>query len=184
MTWIYTIYAAVLHFTAILSAFVVFLSLRRRNSAGTRILALLMIAVTEWALMSGMEAAAVGIQNKLFWSKLEYIGALSAPVLFLAFVLQYCQKTDWLKPGNLAFLSIIPVIGFLVALTNDLNHLIWTSYSPSVSLTNVLIYKPGVGFYFLVAYEYLIILIGIFFLLQEWFQRKRTLSTAEWYPFN
>jgi diguanylate cyclase (GGDEF)-like protein len=168
MTWNYTIYAAVLHIIAFISAFVVFMSFRHRNSAETRIFAFLMVAITIWSLMAGLEAAAVGIPYKLFWSKLEYIGALSSPILFIAFVLQYTQKSQWLKPRYLAILSIIPLIGLIVTITNDSHHLIWSSFSPNLFLTNVLIYKPGVGYYFLVAYEYLIISTGIFLLLQEW----------------
>ena len=101
MTWNYTVYAAVLHISAIISALVGFLALRRRNSPGVKALTLLMFAVTEWAFASGLEAAVVGIQNKIFWSKLEYLGALSAPTLFLIFAIQYSQN-------NQLFETIVP----------------------------------------------------------------------------
>lgn len=168
MTWNYSLYAAILHITALASVFVFFLSLRRRHSPGVGILALLMIAVTEWAFMAGLEAGVVGIQYKLFWSKLESLGALSAPTLFLIFALQYGQKNHWLKPVYLGLLSIIPIAGFIVTVTNEWHHLIWISFSPNSTLPNVLIYGHGVGFYILVAYEYLIISTGIVFLVNEW----------------
>ncbi|HEX7620418.1 MAG TPA: histidine kinase N-terminal 7TM domain-containing protein [Anaerolineales bacterium] len=168
MTWNYSLYAAILHITALTSVFVVFLSLRRRHSPGVGILALLMIAVTEWAFMAGLEAGVVGIPYKLFWSKLESLGALSAPTLFLIFALQYGQKNRWLKPVYLGLLSIIPIAGFIITVTNEWHHLIWTSFSPNSTLPNVLIYGHGVGFHILVAYEYLIISTGIVFLVNEW----------------
>jgi diguanylate cyclase (GGDEF)-like protein len=168
MTWNYSLYAAIQHITAVISAFVVFMSFRRRNSPGIGMLALLMVAVGEWAFMSGLEASIVGIQYKLFWSKLESLGALSAPTLFLIFALQYSQKSRWLKPVYLGLLSIIPTAGFILTITNEWHHLIWTSFSLNPTLPNVLIYGQGVGFYILVAYEYLIISTGIVFLVNEW----------------
>ena len=128
MTWNYTLYAAVLHISAIISALVGFMALRRRNSPGVKVLTILMFAVAEWAIASGLEAAVVGIQYKIIWSKLEYLGALCAPTLFLIFALQYCQQNRWLKPLYLAFLSIVPIGGFIVTITNELHHLIWTSF--------------------------------------------------------
>jgi diguanylate cyclase (GGDEF)-like protein len=189
MTWNYTLYAGILHFTAIISACVGFIALRRR-SGGAGALALLMFAVTEWAFMSGLETAAVGIQNKIFWSKMEYLGALSAPTLFLVFALQYSQKTRWLKPVYLVLLTVVPIAGFILTSTNELHHLVWTSFSPSIALPNVLIYGHGIGFYVLIAYDYLVIFVGIIILLEEWYRATQpyrlqvgTLLLGSLFPF-
>ncbi len=172
MTWNYTVYAAVLHISAILSILVGFLAFRRRNSPGVKVLALLMFAVAEWSLASGLEAAVVGIQYKIIWSKLEYLGALSTPTLFLIFALQYSQNNRWLKPKYLALLSIVPVAGFFVTITNEMHHLIWTSFSYSMVLPNVLVYGHGIGYYVLIVYDYAIIAAGIFSLFEEYNRSK------------
>ncbi len=112
MTWTYTPYAGILHATAVISAFVGFMVLRRRNTSGVRPLAFLMFAIAEWAFSSGLEAAVIGIQYKVFWSKIEYLGAVCAPTLFLVFALEYSQKTRWLKPVYLVLLSVVPLIIF------------------------------------------------------------------------
>ena len=93
MTWNYTLSAAVLHISAIISVLVGFWALRRRNSPGVKVLTILMFAVAEWAIASGLEAAVVGIQYKIIWSKLEYLGALSAPTLFSIFACNIVNKT-------------------------------------------------------------------------------------------
>ncbi|MBE3066134.1 MAG: diguanylate cyclase [Chloroflexi bacterium] len=173
MTWIYTPYAGILHAAAAISAYVGFMALRRRNTAGVGTLALLMFAVAEWAFASGLEAAAVGIHYKVIWSKIEYLGALSAPTLFLVFALEFGQKNRWLKPVYLILLSIVPITGFIVTATNEWRGLIWTSFTPNPTLPNVLIYGHGIGYYILIVYDYLIISTGILALLEVWFHANQ-----------
>jgi diguanylate cyclase (GGDEF)-like protein/PAS domain S-box-containing protein len=172
VTWTYTPYAGVLHATTVISALIGFLALRRRKTPGGGILALLMFAVAEWAFASGLEAAAVGIPSKIFWSKIEYLGSLSAPTLFLLFALEYSQKKSWRKPIYLTLLSIVPIIGFIVTAT-QWHGLIWSSLTPDPALPNVLIYGHGIGYYILIVYDYLIISTGIVALVNEWFHSKQ-----------
>ena len=173
MTWIYTPYAGILLATAVISAYVGFMALRRNNTSGVGTLALLMFAVAEWAFAAGVEGATVGIQYKVFWAKMEYLGAVSAPTLFLVFTLEYGQKTRWLKPVYLILLSIVPLTSFFVTATNEWHGLIWTSFTPNPTLPNVLIYGHGIGYYILIAYDYLIISTGILALLEVWFHAKQ-----------
>jgi len=81
MNWEYTPYAAILHITSIISFGIVWLLSRRRSAPGTDALILLMCAVVEWSFAAGMEAATVGIAQKILWSKIEYLGAVAAPTL-------------------------------------------------------------------------------------------------------
>jgi len=173
VTWTYTLYAGILHATAIISAYVGFMAVRRRNTSGAGTLALLMFAVAEWAFTSGLEAAVIGIPYKVFWSKMEYLGAVSAPTLFLVFALAYGQKTRWLKPVYLVLLSIVPLTGLFVAATNESHGLIWTNFTPNPTLPNVLIYGHGIGFFIQIAYDYLIISVGILILLGVWIHTKQ-----------
>jgi hypothetical protein len=172
MTWNYTVYAAILHISAGVTALVGFMALRRRNSSGAGVIAILMFVLTEWAFTSGLEAAVEGIQYKIFWSKLEYLGVLCAPTLFLIFALQYSQKNHWLKPINFAVLSIVPIAGFIVTITNELHHLVWTSYSFSSILTNILVYGHGIGYFILVVYSYSIFIAGIYSLFSDFNRAK------------
>jgi len=173
VTWTYTLYAGILHLTAIITAYVGFMVFRRRKTTGVVTLTLLMLVVSEWAFASGLEAAVVGIQYKIFWSKMEYLGALSAPTLFLIFALQYIQGTRWLRPVYLVLLSIVPIIGFIFTSTNEWHGLIWTSFNTDPTLPNVLIYGHGAGYYFLFFYNFLIISTGIIALLQIWYRANK-----------
>ncbi len=173
MTWTYTLYAGILHATAMISTIVGFMALRRRNTVGAGKLALLLFAISEWALTSGLESSVIGIQNKIFWSIIAYLGAASSPILFLLFTLEYSHNARWLKPLNLVLISIVPICGFIVASTKAWRGLIWPSFTPSPMLSNVLIFGHGFGYYFLIVYDYLIISTGIITLLVVWYQAKQ-----------
>ncbi len=174
MNWDYTPYAAVLHITAILAAGVAYMLSRRKSTPGTFALILLMCAVSEWAFASGMEAASVRLAQKIIWAKLEYLGAVSAPTLFMVFTLEYNQIQRFLTRGYLLSYSIVPLVAFFMALTNEWHKLIWNSFTPGPSGTNAMIYGHGAGYYILIAYDYAVVLIGIWVLVRLWLQSRQS----------
>jgi diguanylate cyclase (GGDEF)-like protein len=172
MNWDYTPYSAALHSTAILAAGVVFLLARRKRTPAALILILLMCAVAEWTFASGMEAASVGLVRKIIWAKIEYLGAVSAPTLFMVFVLEYNQVTRFLTRGYLLTYAILPLVAMVMVVTNEWHALIWNSFLPGPIGTNSLLYGHGAGYYLLIAYDYTLVLIGIWTLARAW-QRSR-----------
>ncbi len=173
MNWDYTPYAAVFHITAIISVGIALLISRRRSVSGTDALILLMCAVAEWSFAAGMEAATVGIAQKILWSKIEYLGAVTAPTLFMIFTLEYRQMTRFLTPRYLLLYSVIPLAAIIVTMTNDWHGLIWNSFQYSLTEPNSLIYGHGPGFYVLIAYDYAIVLLGMAVMVHAWFQSKQ-----------
>ena len=173
MKWDYSFYAAVLHLTAIISICVAVLLSRRRNTPGTNALILLMCAVAEWAFASGMEAASVGIIQKILWSKLEYLGAVSAPTLFMIFSLEYHQVTRFLSRRFFLLYSIIPLVAFALVITNDWHGLIWNRFTHSLTEPNTIIYGHGAGFYVLIGYDFAVVLIAMAVMLRAWLQSKK-----------
>ena len=173
MNWDYTPYAAVLHITAIISFGIVWLLSRRRSAPGTDALILLMCAVAEWSFAAGMEAATVGIAQKILWAKIEYLGAVAAPTLFMVFTLEYRQMTRFLTPRYLLLYSVVPLAAIVVTMTNDWHGLIWNSFRYSLTESNSLIYGHGPGFYVLIAYDYAIVLLGMAVMIRAWFQSEQ-----------
>ncbi len=159
--WIYTPYAAVLHLTAMLSLVVAILILIRRQTIGAGTFSLLMFAVAEWAGAAGFEAAAVSVEEKILWAKIEYVGAVLVPTLFLIFALEYRQSHHFLSPRYILFYSIVPLTVLVMTITNEFHALIWTGFIPGPSGLNVILYQHGIGFYFLSAYDYLLALISV-----------------------
>lgn len=161
MTFEVTPYAIISAFTASIAAIVAFAAWQRRAVPGGTSLALLMAAVTLWSAGYAFEYATVGISGKVFWSKIEYVGALSCPVLYLLFALEYNRMNHWLTKRIIVLLFIVPLITLGLAVTNEWHGLIWSGFSPSPVGRNLLIYEHGAGYWIgVVGYSYLIMLIG------------------------
>lgn len=147
--------------TAIIAAFIAWIAWQRREIPGGKPLALLMIAVAEWSLGAAIELSVVGIPAKVFWSKVEYLGTVSAPVFFLLLALEYNRLDHWLTRRNILFLFIIPLTSLFLAITNEWHGWIWSGFDISPFGHNLLIYEHGWWFWLgLVGYSYLVILIG------------------------
>jgi hypothetical protein len=65
--------------------------------------------------------------QKLFWAQVQYLVIPVAPVLWLAFVLQYTGYDQWISRRNLLVLLILPFATTLLAWTNGMHGLIWSS---------------------------------------------------------
>jgi len=162
MTYEVTIYSILCFVTFCLAGIVALATWKYRRVVGGLPLALLMTAVAEWSLGATLEYAAVEIDHKIFWSVIEYIGALSSPVFLLLFAIEYNGLEHWLKKQSVIPLFIIPVITWGLAITNGWHHLIWTSFTPDPSGNNLIIYEHGVGFWIgVVGYSYLMLIAGI-----------------------
>ncbi len=90
-----------------------------------------MFAVVEWSLGFTAEYTVLDLPSKLFWSKIEYFGTVSAPVFLLLFALEFNQLHRLITPRNLVLLFLVPVISLGLALTNEWHGLIWSSVTPA-----------------------------------------------------
>src|SRR5665648_834176 len=129
MSLVFTIYSAFFLATAFVSFSVAFLAWQRRFVKGAREITVLMTAAGIGAFWLIFETAAPTVMEKIFWSKLEYIGGIPTPVLYLIFVLRFTGKDRFITPKYILLLFIIPVITFLFAMTNEYHHLVWTGFS-------------------------------------------------------
>jgi len=165
---IFTPYANILFATALFSATAAVLIWRRGKIPGSGILILLMCAIAEWTLAAGAEAASIGLPQKILWSKMEYLGVSFSPTLFLIFTFEYTLQTRQLRRRSLLLLSLVPLTGLILALTNEWHGLIWTGFTPSPLYPDLYIYQHGIGYYFLVAYNYLICILAVLVLVRVW----------------
>lgn len=91
-----TVYSLFFLATTLISFLVAFLSWQRKSVKGARELTYLMIVAGLGAFCLIFETSARTEVQKIFWSKLEYIGGITTPVLYLTFVLRYTGKTKFL----------------------------------------------------------------------------------------
>ena len=161
MNLIFTIYSVFFLVTAFISFFVAFLAWQRRLVNGAKDLGLLMTAIGIGAFCLIFETASLSIAEKIFWSKLEFIGGISTPVLYLVFVLRYTSKYKFLTRKYLILLFIIPVITLALTITNEKHGLIWAGFSAISEETNLMEYYHGFGFWIgYIVYSYLMLLFA------------------------
>jgi diguanylate cyclase (GGDEF)-like protein len=167
MNLLITPYVLVFAVTALISALTAGFAWTRRITPGSSALALMMLGVTEWAAAAGMEAASVPLAEKLFWSKVEYLGLNATPLLWLLFVLQFNGRESWLTVRRLALLSIFPAFNVLAAVTNDWHRLLWTDLTPGLAGANLIIYHHGPLYVVLVVTTFALTLAATLFLVRN-----------------
>jgi diguanylate cyclase (GGDEF)-like protein len=147
--------------SVILSLGVIALIWRFRSHSGGKTFIWMMLALSVWAAMAGMEVISTSLAANLFWSIASYPGVLSVPVLFFLFVTQYTGYEQWLSRRNLILVWTIPVVTMLLALTNQWHHLHWSSLTPDPLLGEAVIhYGHGPWFYVMIVFLYLVMLVA------------------------
>jgi PAS domain S-box-containing protein len=131
---------------------------RRRSVPGALPFMISCLFAALWAAGSIMEYAAVDVATKIFWVKAQAVCPLPATTATICFILEYTWPGRWLTRRNLALLSIAPLVFLGLALTNDLHHLVWLSFSFHGSITPLF----GPGTWFFIAYVYGLGLIEFF----------------------
>ncbi|MCC5658956.1 hypothetical protein LC608_18600 [Nostoc sp. XA010] len=93
MLFQYNLYFLILSITVIISTTVAFAVWQRRSiSLASKPFISMMLAIAGYATVAGMEAAAIILREKIFWSKLEYVGSGSVITLFLIFAMHFTNK--------------------------------------------------------------------------------------------
>jgi PAS domain S-box-containing protein len=161
MHWQYTPYFLPLTALAAVAIVLAILAYYRRPASGAKPLALLMLAVTAWSLGYALEMASADLPAKILWAKVQYLGIVAAPVLWLVFVLEHADRRKWLTRRNMALLAIVPLVTLLLVYTNDLHGLIWRETKLDVSLSfSVLELTHGLWFWVFIGYAYLMLVLG------------------------
>jgi PAS domain S-box-containing protein len=101
--------------------------LRRRSGRIERVFGLLLLVEAVWLLLYVFQLASNTTQAVLIWHRIEYVAILAVPLLWFAFVVAYSGYPDWLQPRRVAVWAALPTITAVLALTNDLHHLLWRS---------------------------------------------------------
>jgi hypothetical protein len=180
-----TVYSIFFLATALISFFIAFLSWQRKSVNGARELTYLMIAAGIGAFCLIFETAARTEAQKIFWSKLEYIGGITTPVFYLTFVLRYTGKIKFLSIRYIALLFTIPLITYLLTLTNEKHNLIWTGFSAISEKTNLMEYYHGLWFWIgYIAYTYILLLFAAILLLYFIIRQTRTFRSQGWVIFS
>lgn len=156
----------ILILAALVSGAVSLLLWQRRRVPDIQTLALLMLSVAGWSLVAALEASSIQLSTKIFWSQFEYVGSGSAMTLYLFFALQRAGMTISLITRKSLALWLLPLVGFLLALTNRWHGQLWTGFEPASVGVNQITYHHGYIFFGMVAAIYTYALLASILLLR------------------
>jgi diguanylate cyclase (GGDEF)-like protein/PAS domain S-box-containing protein len=140
--------------------------LRQREKTGAVWFSLLCLTVLIWSVCGVAEVFSPTLAQKIFWSKVEYLGITIFPVCCLIFVGFFTGFLKKLHKG-LLFLFLIPVTTMGLAWTNELHHWLWTDISVATGqLVGHPLYEHGWYFQLHTLYSYA--LCGLSLVLLVW----------------
>jgi len=122
-----------------------------------------MAAIAEWAFFAAIEAASADFGTKVWCARMEYIGIGSVPVLTLLVALEFNRPFQWITRKRILLIWLVPVVNFVLVLTNDLHGLVWPKVTPGTAATGNLtagpypIFEHGTWYWFFVAYCYILL---------------------------
>ena len=168
MQFQYTTYNLPLIAAVLISGFVAIYSWRHRATHGAIALAVLALALAEWAFTYGLEIAGADLQTKLFWAKLEYLGIVTVPLSWMIFAFDYANQGGRLTRRVLALLCAIPVLTFLLVSTTEIHGLVWRDLHVEQGVGfSVLGLTHGPWFWVHIAYSYILLLVGAIIVLRS-----------------
>ncbi len=167
MEYEYSPYIIPLLIAALISGWVALFAWINRSKVGAIPLALMALAITEWTIGYILEISAPGLDNKVFWGKIEYIGIATVSLLWFLFAYQHSHLGKMLSFRNLVVLSIIPALTIGLAFTNEHHRLIWSEvYVNQAENISSLGVNYGIWFWIHTAYSYLLLLLGAFIVIR------------------
>lgn len=143
------------------------LAWRERPEPGSVPLAVLLAGQSWWSATLFFRITAADIGSKIFWVDISWIGVVVIPAAWLFFSLEYAGYSQYVRPRYIALASVVPAVTAVLGLTDTYHSLLYTS-SALVEQSGVLILNrdPGVWFWVITGYTYLLGLFGAVPLLQ------------------
>jgi signal transduction histidine kinase len=108
-----------------LMLFISYLSFRKRKLPLAKYNALMMLAASFYSFGYAFEIISEDMETIKFWLNIEYIGIPFITSFWLVLVIHFTGYQKVLKRWVLMLLYLIPIITFLLHLTNDLHHFVY-----------------------------------------------------------
>lgn len=161
MNFEYTPFILPLLAAALISGWVAVYAWTRRENIGALALTLLAAAVTEWSIGYALEIAGADLPTKVIWGKIQYIGIVLVPLMWMGFAFHHANRAKWLTTRTLILLSIVPALTFILVLTTERHGLVWSQIGiTQTGAFSALDVSYGIWFWIHTTYSYVLLLIG------------------------
>lgn len=159
-----------------------FIAGRYRNTPGVVYFILLMLSMSAWTVMYGLEVGVLGLAGKRFWALAQYLAIPYAPVFWLVFLLAYTGRGNWLTPQRMAASLIIPGITSILAVTNASHGLIIRAASIEAEEGFAILVRTFGGWFWIhTTYSYLLLAAGCLLIVfslnrtPQWYQGQKAI---------
>jgi len=177
----FTIFFFLFLATAVVSFYVSFLAWKRKNVHAASELSKLLFFVGFYSFFIAFEAASNTESGKILFSKLAYLGAVAVPVLYFIFIMHYTGHENVSSRKTKRLLFILPALTLILTLTNEYHHLIWSGFSTISSKTNLMVYYHSQWFFYgYMVYDYILLFIATFSLINFILRHKNIFSNQGW----
>jgi PAS domain-containing protein len=161
MPWRFTPYVIPEVISVAVAIWLIITLWRRRSAPGAVPFILLLLGLVVWSLGYALELGSVGLPTVLFWDNVAWLGKLLMPPIWFVFALQYTGRGRWLTRRRVVFLAIVQFVNLLLIWTNGMHGLIYTSSRLDSSAPfSALVFTHNVGYWAIVVYNYLFLLLG------------------------
>lgn len=167
MLW-QTGYIIIIFAAAFISVGVAVYAWQRREQKGALAFAGMMLAVAEWLITSGCVSLSNTPEQARWWVDPRFFGLTAMLAFYIVFIIQYSGHGKWLTKPLLAVFFSIPVLTQIIIETNSWHHwfIVEVGFSPDGYLMGIDSVKYGPAFWFHTVYSYLLVLFGIFLIVQ------------------
>jgi signal transduction histidine kinase len=137
------------------------LAWRERPEPGATPLVAMLAGQTWWSAFLVFELEATGLAAKVFLANVRWAGVVVIPVAWFLFAMEYTGRDGYVRPRNVALLSVVPALTVLLAVTGEFHDLLYVD-TMLVETGGVVTLDrtPGPWFWVITAYTYLLGLLG------------------------
>jgi diguanylate cyclase (GGDEF)-like protein len=142
-----------------------FVTFRRRNYPGAKIIFFLMLAVAVYAFGYIFEIVSKTLEIKLIWYNIEYLGIAAFPFLWFFFALEFSDRDKLIINKKIYIFAVIPVITIIMVWTNVYHGLMLKDIGIAAGAIHEITKVPGTWYYVNIIYSYLLTAAGSMLLI-------------------
>ena len=164
--WEYNLFVVPMAVSAVVAAGLAYLGWQKRTAQGAFPFALIMAGLAVWSVLSALEQETATLSGKLFWANAFWLCSTFSPIVWFALAAQHTGRESRVTTRILALLAVVPGVSII---------LVWTTPIPGTVRASAvleefggldfLVTTFGPWFWFLIAYSYVLLLIGSLLLI-------------------
>lgn len=141
------------------------LLLPRIRRPGAAPIFIIVVATALWYCGEFFETPSTDLGTRLIWAQTRYLGIVVLPTAWFVFACQFGQRRHWVRPRNIALLSVFPILTLILVWTSEYHMLFWRQFWLDFSQPiPVVRFEEGTFYWLHTVYSYTLILLATWIL--------------------